>query len=161
MSASVNPITPEQFAAALESLPLGSLHSKAAEIRNAIAHLQTSNEALQGYANDGDKDCAEALEENQLVITRMEERVELLKVEVERRGYMWEERGVIQQDSKTNDQNLTDHSAVRSTAGGNQTQGDASEQAETNSARRLGDDELARRLRERMDTDESTGGLHM
>lgn len=91
MSATANPILPERFAAALTELPLGSLHAKAAELRNSIAHLQHSNEQLEPYARDGDRECAEAIRENEEVIARMEERVTLLKAEVEGRGMPWVE----------------------------------------------------------------------
>ncbi|KAJ9668535.1 hypothetical protein H2201_001176 [Coniosporium apollinis] len=93
MSATSNPIPPERFAAALTELPLGSLHAKAAELRNSIAHLRRSNEQLAPYARDGDRECADAIQENEEVISRMEERVALLKAEVEGRGMMWVEVG--------------------------------------------------------------------
>ncbi|EON67444.1 hypothetical protein W97_06698 [Coniosporium apollinis CBS 100218] len=91
MSATSNPIPPERFALALTELPLGSLHAKAAELRNSIAHLRHSNEQLTPYARDGDRECADAIRENEEVISRMEERVALLKAEVEGRGMPWVE----------------------------------------------------------------------
>jgi len=39
----------------------------------------------------GDKDCLEAIRENEVVIERQQERVRLLKAEVERRGQRWHE----------------------------------------------------------------------
>lgn len=92
MSATSNPITPTDFADALTSLPLGSLYAKGAEIQNSISHLQRSNYELQTYINEtpgGDKDCEDAVKENEVVIERMNERIELLKVEVEGRGHSW------------------------------------------------------------------------
>ena len=91
MSSSSQPIPPHRFAEAIKELPLSNLHSKAAEIRNSIIHLEASNQQLEPYADDGDTDCAEAIQENVSVIQRMEERIRLLKVEVEARGFKWGE----------------------------------------------------------------------
>jgi hypothetical protein len=93
--ASTTPITPVRFAAALPSLPLSSLALKVAELRNSIAHLDYSNEQLKPFAQgaDGDKDCVDAIRENEEVIRRMEERIGLVKEEVERRGASWSEVG--------------------------------------------------------------------
>ncbi|KKZ65751.1 hypothetical protein EMCG_08457 [[Emmonsia] crescens] len=96
MSATATPITPQAFAEALKSLPLSSLYAKASELRNSIAHLQRSNDELARYiaedSPDGrDKDCEDAIRENEVVIVRMQGRIELLKVEVEGRGQRWSE----------------------------------------------------------------------
>lgn len=97
MSNEAAPISPARFAAALKDLPLSTLHLKAAEIRNSIAHLDYSNEQLKPFA-DGtdpsangrlDQDCIDAIKENEIVITRMQERIALLKGEVEGRGSSW------------------------------------------------------------------------
>ncbi|KAK3397786.1 hypothetical protein B0T20DRAFT_231794 [Sordaria brevicollis] len=99
------PITPQAFAAALEDLPPSALHLKVLEIYNSIAHLKYSNEQLRPFAegleaplgyestqqNQPDPDCVEAIRENEEVIVRMEERVQLIKNEVERRGLSWTE----------------------------------------------------------------------
>ncbi len=93
------PITPARFAAALQDLPLSSLALKVAELRNSIAHLDYSNEQLKPFAHpatpgeEGDPDCAEAIVENEDVIARMNERIALVKDEVERRGASWREVG--------------------------------------------------------------------
>ncbi|KAK2626152.1 hypothetical protein QTJ16_004414 [Diplocarpon rosae] len=99
MSSEATPISAARFAEALESLPLSTLHLKALELRNSIAHLDYSNEQLRPFASgtepsqDGtpDLDCAEAIRENEIVIARQTERIELLKKEVERRGSSWAE----------------------------------------------------------------------
>lgn len=93
MSSAAAPISAANFSEAIQDLPLGNLHSKAAEIRNSMLHLIASNEQLQTFADEGDQDCAEALQENVDVLSRMESRVSLLKQEVERRGFMWAEVG--------------------------------------------------------------------
>ncbi|KAF2182178.1 hypothetical protein K469DRAFT_246045 [Zopfia rhizophila CBS 207.26] len=92
MSADSLPITASRFATALTDLPLSSLYAKASELRNSIAHLQKSNVELQEWVEkEGDKDCYEAYVENQEVIKRMEERIEMVKKEVtEIRGLPWE-----------------------------------------------------------------------
>jgi hypothetical protein len=94
-----NPISPARFAAALQDLPLSSLALKVAELRNSIAHLDYSNEQLKPFAQptspqeQADADCVEAIHENEIVIKRMEERIQLVKTEVERRGASWREVG--------------------------------------------------------------------
>ena len=80
------PIDPARFAMALEGLPIDSIHAKAAEIRNSIAHLRSSNEQMMPFADEGDQDCKEAMFENLTVIGRMNQRIALLRAEVERRG---------------------------------------------------------------------------
>ncbi|PSS20063.1 hypothetical protein M430DRAFT_65812 [Amorphotheca resinae ATCC 22711] len=96
MSSEAAPISPARFAAALRDLPISSLHLKAAELRNSIAHLDYSNEQLKPFAEGTapeqtgpDPDCVEAIKENEVVIQRMLERIELLKAEVESRGAVW------------------------------------------------------------------------
>lgn len=89
MTSSSTPIHPHRFAEAIQELPLSNLHLKAAELRNSVAHLHSSNQELQPFADEGDRDCAEAIRENAEVIERMEERIILLRLEVERRGYPW------------------------------------------------------------------------
>lgn len=94
MADSTHPIDPRRFALALESLPLDALHAKAAELRNSIAHLKSSNEQMLPFADEGDDDCREAMFENLAVIGRMNERIGLLRTEVEKRGMPWvEENG--------------------------------------------------------------------
>lgn len=86
-----DPISPSRFSAALQSLPLDALHAKAAELRNSITHLKASNTQMLPFAEEGDQDCKEAMFENLAVIGRMNERVRLLREEVEGRGMMWAE----------------------------------------------------------------------
>jgi len=97
MSNEATPISPARFAEALKDLPLSTLHLKAAELRNSIAHLDYSNEQLKPFA-DGtepsvnrvpDQDCVDAIRENEIVIARMKERIALLRAEVEGRGSSW------------------------------------------------------------------------
>ena len=105
MSSDTRPISPHSFAQAIEDLPVENLYTKAFEINNSVLHLEQSNKTLQEYSdsikNDesldaesrqyGDKDCLEAIRENEVVIERQQERVRLLKAEVERRGQRWHE----------------------------------------------------------------------
>jgi hypothetical protein len=103
------PITPSRFATALPDLPVSALHLKVLELRNSIAHLDYSNEQLRPFAEGtatttttttateaaaqtgGDADCADAIRENEQVIGRMQERIRLVRAEVERRGLSWAE----------------------------------------------------------------------
>ncbi|EJT73277.1 hypothetical protein GGTG_10123 [Gaeumannomyces tritici R3-111a-1] len=105
MSSEALPISPGRFAEAIRDLPLASLHLKVLELRNSIAHLDYSNEQLRPFAEGvapsfgqdpavpsvPDRDCADAIAENETVIARMAERVRLVRAEVERRGCSWAE----------------------------------------------------------------------
>ncbi|KAK2787005.1 hypothetical protein FQN52_007447 [Onygenales sp. PD_12] len=91
MSAESRPIAAPAFAEALKSLTLPSLYAKASELRNAIAHLHRSNDELARYIAETapDTDCEDAIRENEEVVRRMEERIGLLREEVEGRGSKW------------------------------------------------------------------------
>ncbi|RDW94547.1 hypothetical protein BP5796_00310 [Coleophoma crateriformis] len=93
MSQEALPISPARFAEAIKDLPISTLHLKAAELRNSIAHLDYSNEQLLPFTEgtEPDQDCVDAIRENEVVIQRMQERIELLKKEVEDRGASWTE----------------------------------------------------------------------
>lgn len=171
MSSNATPISPARFAAALPSLPLPNLHFKAAELRNSIAHLEYSNLQLRSLAEEGDRDCREAVEENRETIMRMEERIKLLKAEVEGRGFRWGEGGGADEEVKRSggdDEREDRNGAVEETAerdGGNsRVGGDNGQNGREEGRRRLGDDELARRLQEPMAEDmmdEDDDGLHL
>lgn len=55
MSHEALPIDIPSFTRALESLPVDALHTKAAEIRNSISHLRSSNEQMLPFADQGDQ----------------------------------------------------------------------------------------------------------
>lgn len=158
MSSTTLPIPPQRFAEAIKELPLANLHFKAAEIRNSIAHLVSSNQQLQLFTDEGDSDCAEAIQENLLVIQRMEERMSLLQREVEGRGFKWVE-----------DELGPENVGSNAYAGVEEAQGASRATHSEPSTRlpggQLGDEELARRLRQRMegddDDDEAQDGVHL
>ncbi|KAK7752828.1 hypothetical protein SLS62_005170 [Diatrype stigma] len=113
MSSEAQPITPARFTEALEGLPASSLALKVLELRNSIAHLDYSNAELKPYAEgtasaiensdsnaiggggggggQPDQDCIDAIAENEAVIQSMQERISLIRAEVERRGLDWRE----------------------------------------------------------------------
>ncbi|GAP82631.1 putative secondary alcohol dehydrogenase protein [Rosellinia necatrix] len=114
MSSETQPISPARFAEALKDLPASSLALKVLELRNSIAHLDYSNEELKPFAEgtvptvdqhgnrseagQPDQDCKDAIAENEAVIVRMQERIELIRAEVEGRGLSWQEfRGTADQ----------------------------------------------------------------
>ncbi|KAF2842222.1 hypothetical protein M501DRAFT_1013577 [Patellaria atrata CBS 101060] len=138
MSADALPITPARFAAALPDLSLASLYAKAAELRNSIAHLQSSNSQLEPFAIDGDVDCYEAIQENKVVIERMLERIELLKREVEERGVRWVEPG---EGNKEEDVNGTAEGGDRAAEGreGGETRADGAGGAREREQRQNGE----------------------
>ena len=167
MSAAVGPIPPHRFAEAIQDLPIGNLYLKAAEIRNSILHLQSSNAQLQRFVDEGDTDCVQAIQENREVIRRMEERVALLKSEVERRGFMWGEN----EDSAIGKEEVNDVGEMngrRANGDGGETDGSLrqgggrNEQSPRAPRRYFEADGLARQLGDRTEEDESeANGLHL
>lgn len=95
MSGESHPITASVFADAIKELPLSAIYGKVSELRNSVAHLRRSNEELRSFVTessdpDGDKRELESyIAENGGVIASMEERITLLKTEVENRGQLW------------------------------------------------------------------------
>lgn len=164
MSAEAQPISPASFAKAIEDLPVENLYAKAFEINNSVAHLEKSNKLLQEYSDsikndqnldaatrsDGDKDCLEAIKENEIVIKRQQERVGLLKAEVERRGQRWHEADP--HDTAEASNGDTEHSGTADVPAANPTQPAAS---------RLTDEELRRQLESRLAEDGGDEGLHL
>ena len=103
-----HPITTSAFATALTALPLSSLHAKAAELRNSLHHLRSSNAQLRtflaeqgsprgvggsGVGNEQEEDMAvyaDAIIENEALMARLVVRIGLLRREVvEVRGMAW------------------------------------------------------------------------
>ena len=117
----------------------------------------SSNQQLQSFADEGDPDCAAAIQENILVVQRMEERILLLKGEVEGRGFKW-----VDDETKPESADLNGHAAVEEAMGASSiTNGGPGRRP---SGGRLGDEELARRLREQMQEDddyEVQEGVHL
>ena len=97
MSAESQPISPTAFAEAITELPLESLHAEAAKLQNDINKLLESNAALEAEkaveTEEGVKFLDEVIVENEGVVKSKEERIGLLKVEVEKRGQVWIEPG--------------------------------------------------------------------
>lgn len=96
MSAQARPISPTRFAIAIKDLAISNLYNKVSELRNQLAHLDYSNQEMQAFAEgtapgltEPDKDCIAAIEENEVVIKRIMERLALLKAEIEGRGNAW------------------------------------------------------------------------
>ncbi|KAL8691973.1 MAG: hypothetical protein Q9218_002897 [Villophora microphyllina] len=152
MSANAAPISLDRFAEAIAELPVGNLHAKAAELRNSMAHLVSSNEQLQQYADDGDQDCADAIEENDEVIRRMETRISLLKNELENRGLPWGDHETSTMNGKL-DGLVNDVQTDVADNGHAASETNVSSRQPRRTGGSLGDEELARRLREQMDED--------
>ncbi|MCJ1421327.1 hypothetical protein MMC32_007690 [Xylographa parallela] len=159
MSSNAPPITPARFAAALPDLPLSSLHAKAAELRNSIAHLEASNDQLRPFADEGDPDCADAIHENEEVMKRMSDRIVLLKAEVEGRGFLWD-NGPTDINGKEPGEENVDMVNGDTTSGAGSHGVDGRPERAVRDGGSLDDEELARRLRERMEADDEEG-LHL
>ena len=157
MSRSAVPIPLGRFAEAIVDLPLGNLYAKAAELRNSIAHLNSSNEQLEQYANDGDQDCANAITENQGVLQRMREQINLLKREFESRGFPWTE--VESENSNGDIASGRDHEMIQVDGGFQRMEDvDLSQAGSRRTDGTVADEESARRLRERMTNISETDG---
>ncbi|KAI1116801.1 hypothetical protein F5Y14DRAFT_34075 [Nemania sp. NC0429] len=144
MSSETQPISPARFVEALKELPASSLALKVLELRNSIAHLDYSNEELRPFAEgtkptldqqrgnasevgQPDQDCKDAIAENEAVIARMQERIELIRAEVEGRGLSWREfQGTAADDTAT--------ATVARNNGDGETRGDTSSTAAATSA---------------------------
>jgi hypothetical protein len=193
-SASTEPISPARFAAAIKDLDLPTLRLKVLEIRNSIAHLLYSNAELHPFA-DGtgadppDEVCAEAIRENEQVIERMAERVALVKAEVEDRGASWhafeeDRKKLFEEDGTKKLVEVPPAAPQTNGAAGNGAPGPVSNhpawrdgtiqvgtiqldgQANgSGTGGSLTDEELERRLRERMrdmdQEDTEDGGMHL
>lgn len=147
MSSNSTPISPEMFALAIKDLPVDTLYAKAAELQNSVSHLLESNLVMKEYADEGDEVCKEAISENEVVIKRTEERIELCKTEVEQRGLIW-----------------TGHAGAEETkvnghAGVNGESQEESVPVPRAPSGRLTDDELRRQLESQMGDDED--GVHL
>ncbi|KAK7959696.1 uncharacterized protein PG986_004550 [Apiospora aurea] len=96
MSAQARPPTAAEFASALTELPASSLALKVLEMRNQIAHLDYSNSEMKPFADgadgaDPDQICIDGIRENEEIIGKVQQRIELVRHEVERRGLSWPE----------------------------------------------------------------------
>lgn len=141
------------FALAIKDLPVDTLYAKAAELQNNISHLNSSNEQLQPFADQGDHVCKEAISENDVVIKRMEERVGLCKVEVENRGLLWTGHADKQEqgDVKTN-------GVVNGEVNGDMSHEEDSGTGTTRAlSGRLTDEDLRRQLEAQMGDDDEDG----
>ncbi|KAI0404470.1 hypothetical protein F4802DRAFT_598164 [Xylaria palmicola] len=192
MSSETQPITPARFAEALKELPASALALKVLELRNSIAHLDYSNAELKPFAEgrlptldqqdstsdvgQPDQDCIDAIVENEAVIARMVERIELIRAEVEGRGLSWAEFKGTADAAPTAAQGAEGDAvqdaappATAPTVNGHGQNGDAQHEAwrdgtfQTGTIR--GDDELLRQLLDRMPLEDSDqdpdGGMHL
>ncbi|WPG99470.1 Hypothetical protein R9X50_00228400 [Acrodontium crateriforme] len=165
-SETINPISPERFALALQDLPVDALHAKATELENSLKHLRHSNEQMLLFAEQGDADCRDAMFENLGVIGRITERVALIKAEVERRGLPWTAPGESGGEAKLNGVvNGADAETEGETAVGATTNAPAAAAAAPAPSGRLTDDELRRQLEAEMgsfdDEVEDDPGFHL
>jgi hypothetical protein len=166
MSSGALPITAARFSAALTELPLASLYAKRSEIMNSIFHLEKSNRELQVHADQGDVECKEALDENMEVIAKFSQRLELLKTEVENRGYRWDDNVTLSNgqgpmDTVQETENATPAAEHVAVSEGQRHQEQASGTNATSSRAQggtLNDEELARRLVQQMAEDD---GVHL
>ncbi|KAI0866515.1 hypothetical protein F4860DRAFT_143085 [Xylaria cubensis] len=192
MSSETQPISPARFAEALKDLPASSLALKVLELRNSIAHLDYSNAELKPFAEgitptldhhgnpseagQPDQDCKDAIAENEAVIARMQERIELIRAEVEGRGLSWREfQGTADDDATTAEQN-TDNTTQNETPGtatnavnghgqNAETQHEAWRDGTFQTGTIRGDDELLRELLNRIPPEDEEqdpdGGMHL
>lgn len=138
MSTSI-PITASIFADAIKELPLSAVYAKVSELRNSISHLRRSNNELRSFiaesceTEDDKRELEGYVSENEGVVASMEERIVLLKTEVENRGQLWIEPGN-PADARE------DGNQTTSTVSGTNGDGSASEVAPSTSANGLSGD---------------------
>ncbi|KAI0847542.1 hypothetical protein F5Y00DRAFT_241069 [Daldinia vernicosa] len=192
MSSETQPINPARFAEALKDLSAENLALKVLELRNSIAHLDYSNAELKPYAEgraptldqqggqgdtaQPDQDCIDAIIENEAVIARMQERIELIRTEVESRGLSWRElQGKIDDDDATpaaTDSSNAETDNLTNGVNGHGPTGETQHPAwrdgtfQTGTLSQLGDEEreLLRQLQSRMppeDDEDPEGGMHL
>ncbi|KAI1740680.1 hypothetical protein F4680DRAFT_417474 [Xylaria scruposa] len=194
MSSETQPISPARFAEALKDLPASSLALKVLELRNSIAHLDYSNAELKPFAEgitptldhngnpseagQPDQDCRDAIAENEAVIARMQERIELIRAEVEGRGLSWREfQGTADEvatagqntddttQNETSSATTTTTNAVNGHAPNAETQHEAWRDGTFQTGTIRGDDELLRELLNRVppedDEQDPDGGMHL
>lgn len=189
MSSETTPISPARFAEALKDLPSSSLALKVLELRNQIAHLDYSNAELEPFAegtasalgttgaNQPDQDCLDAIKENKVVIERVQHRIELIKAEVEQRGLNWQEFKGKNDDDITDAEQSNVNGEAQPPVNGTNGPNDHAPAAvngqhaawsdgtfTTGTVRGLGDEELMRRLQERLpelQDDDEEGGIHL
>lgn len=95
MSRETIPITASIFADAIKELPLSTVYAKVSELRNSISHLHRSNDELRSFitssceSEDDRRELESYVSENEGVVASMQERIGLLKAEVENRGQLW------------------------------------------------------------------------
>ncbi|KAI1137897.1 hypothetical protein F5Y05DRAFT_65213 [Hypoxylon sp. FL0543] len=191
MSSESLPIDAARFAEALKHLPGENLALKVLEIRNAIAHLDYAISELRPFAEgrppspllhegetaEPDQDCIDAIAEDEIVIARMQSRLEMIRAEVERRGLSWREFQGIPDEEKEDSSATTngaDAGSNNATNGVNGHGADGEEQHpawrdgtfQTGTISQLGDEEreLLRQLQNRMPPEEEEdpeGGMHL
>ncbi|KAF3906871.1 hypothetical protein ABW21_db0207008 [Orbilia brochopaga] len=84
MSASAAPIPLDQFAQVLVELEVPQLHEEASRLQLSLYHLERSNVTLAEYPDD--EDCKDAIRYNIGVIEQQKQRIELIRLELSRRG---------------------------------------------------------------------------
>ncbi|KAK6197245.1 hypothetical protein LQW54_010763 [Pestalotiopsis sp. IQ-011] len=142
----------------------------------------TALESGAAGPNEPDQDCVDAIKENEAVIERMQHRIQLIRAEVEDRGLSWDEfKGKTEEDKKDDTAAPADtQTQAQAQVNGGTTNG-VNGQTSTTTAngqhsawtdgtftagtiRGLGDEELLRRLQERlpeMQDDDDEGGMHL
>ena len=137
------------FAIAIKDLPVDTLYAKAAELLNSMQHLRDSNAQMKEFADEGDEVCKEAIAENDVVIARIAERVQLCKAEVEGRGMRWtghvEAQTEDDQEPKVNGVLANGHAEAETAPAVSAPSG------------RLTDEELRRQLEAQMGDDDEDG----
>ncbi|KAJ5761926.1 uncharacterized protein N7511_005308 [Penicillium nucicola] len=104
MSTESLPITPGAFTEAVKELPLAVLYAKVSELTNSITHLHRSNAELRAFllescdSEEDKKELETYVKENENVAVSMNERISLLKTEVENRGQPWIELDQLKTD---------------------------------------------------------------
>ena len=89
MSAESAPISAEEFRQAVGQLPGNALEAELARQENIKSHLTRSNAELKAFigkeGGEMDRECRQAIEENEVVIGRIKERQDMVETEMSHR----------------------------------------------------------------------------
>lgn len=78
----------EFFLQAIRDLGLEQLHAETARLQLSLYHLRRSQVQLEEFRDD--PVCRAAIEDNEVVIKHQVDRIDLIRLEVERRGFSME-----------------------------------------------------------------------
>jgi len=127
------------------------------KVSNISSQLSVFIPATSNYFGTDRKpitDCKEALFENLVVLNRMNQRITILRAEVEKRGMRWADAET-EEAEQHKDVDMTDAEGRR--VNGHVVNTSGSQQGRSAQSGRLTDEDLRRRLQDQMEEDDDDG----